>query len=296
MTFFATIIFLVLALYITLRMKPKNPVSGLWSLSGYILVFILVSLLLINILPRYFVVAQRNMTSWDVVWDEGAGTVNEVTESINSTIGLDIPDVPASDQQYTIETAPTTAIEPAINAEAPAPAESTIADTPVISSTEQTATPEPAVIVASIPATLTMKTELYRELATAKSEGDRVNGEAIIASLFALDGDDGSASQANFDIKKANQRIARYQQLASIPTSFRIDSEHENAIYSTLYGGTFVIVSDGEEGFAVVSCGESATVRDITTGSWTNDVEFQVVRCYLSQFGASTSGDVFTVR
>lgn len=293
MTFFATIIFLFLALYITLRMKPKNPVSGLWSLAGYVLVFLLVSLLLINILPRYFVVAQRNMGSWNVVWDEGAGTVNEVTESINSSIGLDIPDVPVANQSYNIETAPPTVIEPVSE---PSTAVTIDAVTVISSTTEQTAAPETAAIAASIPATLTLKTELYRELATAKAEGDRVSGEAIVASLFALDAEDATAAQANFDINQANQRIARYQQLASIPTSFRIDNDYEQQVYSVLYGGSFVVVNDGEEGFTVVSCGETATVRDVTAGSWTSGVEFQIVRCYLSRYGAAFAGDVFTVR
>lgn len=287
MTFVLVVMAFVVAGYIVTRIRPNGPLTVIWSISGYVVGFVLVITIIKNVLPGYFVSSMPSFEeNWAPVWDEAAGTGNGAIEAINSAVGLDIPRLPS---EVLVEVPPTLVVPmvvadvvlPTATAQPiPSPA-ATMTQTVIIpTASVPTPTPRPAVLPA-----------YYNDLVAAQANGDRLAGQAAIASIFAIDLNDPTATQAQFEIDTAELRLLRYSQLAGIPTSWRIDPAYQQQVLNALLGGTYRVVAVSNGGW--LSCGKVATVQDVTPG-WTYSATFQVVRCYLSQWRAEEVGSVFT--
>ncbi len=300
MTFVLVVMAFLVAGYIMMRIRPNGPLSVIWSISGYVVGFVLVITIINNVLPGYFVSSMPSFEeNWAPVWDEAAGTGNGAIEAINSAVGLDIPHLPG-EELVEVQTPampvvvadvvlPTATMQPT-----PSPIASPVATITatimqaVITPIAFVATPTPAVL----PAYYGVLPTYYNDLLAAEANGDRLAGRAAIASIFVVDLNDPTATQAQFEIDTAELRLLKYSQLAGIPTSWRIDLTRQQQVFNALLGGTYRVVAVNDEGW--LSCGKVATVQDITPG-WTYSATFQVVRCYLSQWRAEDVGSVFTV-
>lgn len=282
--------------YVVWRMKPKNPKDAALMFFGWALGFLLIRFAIGTWIPRLFISTQQEtVANWDPVYDQAAGAVEGAGQLANSLIGLGgSPVFPeASDPVITApdyipdQPAVIVAVEDGSGEGSPA---AVTAVSPLLA---QTAVPETAV-TESLTVTATQKMALYADLTSAAQLGDRAAGRAAVASLLALDPLDAMATQAQTDLEAASLRFSQWQALANIPMSVFIDKANDAYVRQVLAGYSYVVIDSGAT-WNNVACQERATVQVVSEG-WLWGAEFQVLRCYLSQFRVKDSGDRFTVR
>lgn len=281
--FVGTVIVFLIAGFIVWRIKPRTIHEGIFGPSAYVISFAMLVVIIINVLPNFFMRQQANMSNWQPVFDQATGTGQQVWTTAADLIGMG--GQPVADIPLPIMS---TAVSMAV--------------APVVTATPQAVTadigagiilPPPGEPHVAVPVTLTMKIEYYGQLAQAKAQGNRVAGSAIVASILAIDPSDPQALAEKTALDVAAIRITNYQALANVPISVFIDEQYRAQVAGVLGGGAYYVKGDGGT-LRNVSCQETAVIVDITEG-WTYGTEIVFPRCYLSQFRAMDTGDRFSV-
>jgi hypothetical protein len=291
MTFLITLFAFILTGYITLRMKPKNPVTAVVTLIGYSITFIILLTLLKSVLPRYFVSALPGFqANWQPVWAEAAGAGNGAVQRVNGWLDLDVPQITVEELPQELPVGNEGVVTPtAVPFTAETQAEAEAAATPqAIAAQSPTANPQPTPTI-----TETRKLPLYEALHSAQGSNDRYATAAALRELLALDPYDPIAAQVRLQVQAAEERLTAYRMLSGIPLQLTKNPERQQQVNNALRGGQYV-VSDNGAAFTNFACQEVATLIDETPG-YTYGTAVTLPRCYLEPYKATKTGARFSV-
>lgn len=303
LNYLGAILIVAFATYIMMRSRAKGFKEAINEIGGRAIVFYAALTFALTILPRTIVNSSDRLGDWNQV-SVGVQGAKEEASQFWQNYGLPaaerdsdgIPLDPALMPTAILPEMETLEVEvTAVPSSTPTPDTDAGGGVP-----ESAATSSPPTLTPSATAMPTIDTrkerieELYSLLATAKMNGDRPGGNMVVGELERLSPDDIIGITANSELEVAERLVQRRNELASLTGgSLQPTQEGKNLFYAALGGGQFAVISDGAKTFSSM-CSEMAQVRDITQG-WTFGDTFEVPRCYLVAYGATQTGDTFSL-
>lgn len=252
-----TLLLIMLASTIALRLKPKNPKDAIMAVSGYLTAFFLVLAFAIYAAPKVILNSERQVgNNWEPVGVRLQGLWSQVVEGGDTPL----PPVPTPDPAAAVG-------DPNSGAGQTTPETSA-----------QTVISEP-----TLTQTQTLKLQLYTQLDQAKQAGDRATGKATANLILETFPGDITATTALSEITNAELVAAEYYDL----TFYGKDQAGD--VSTILRGYTYQIVSIQAGTWSTI-WSETTTLQIVTPG-WMYGFHFLVlrghVRTYADQVGAT---------
>lgn len=255
-----TILLIMLASTVALRLKPKNPKDAVMAVSGYLTAFFLVLAFAIYAAPKVILNSERQVgNNWEPVGVRLQSLWSQVVGEGETTL----PPVP-------------TAAPPAVA---------------VVDSSDQGTAPETSaqtvIPAATLSPTQTLKLQLYTQLDQAKQAGDRATGKATANLILETFPGDVTATTALTEIASAEQVAAEYYDLTFYGKAQGGD------VSTILRGYTYQIVSI--QAGTWTSVWDETTTLQIVTPGWMYGFQFLVLRGHVRTY-ADQVGVTFTWR
>lgn len=262
-----TLLLIMLASTVALRLKPKNPKDAVMAVGGYLTAFFLVLAFAIYAVPKVILNSERQVgNNWEPVGVRLQSLWSQVVEGNGATL----PPVPTAappvvvdlgdPNQGTGQTAPQTSYQETAPAVIPQP---------------------------TLTQTQTLKMQLYTQLETAKQNGDRATGKATANLILETFPGDVQATQALTEITNAETVAGQNYDLTGY-------GKEEGAAVATILRGYTYQVLYIQAGTWSSVWGETTTLQIVTPG-WMYGFQFLVLRGHVRAF-ADKPGEIFTWR
>lgn len=259
-----TLLLIMLASTVALRLKPKNPKDAVMAVGGYLTAFFLVLAFAIYAVPKVILNSERQVgNNWEPVGVRLQSLWSQVVEGDGT-----LPPVPTQ--------------APPVVAVVTDPNQGTGQTAPETSTQTQAVIPQPA-----LSQTQTLQLQLYTQLETAKQNGDRATGKATANLILETFPGDVQATQALTEIATAEQVAAQNYDLTGY-------GKDEGAAVSTILRGYTYQILFVNSGTWTSVWGETTTLQIITPG-WMYGFQFLVLRGHVRAF-ADKPGETFTWR